>query len=424
MKNKTKETLLNIRSYILAFLCWAIISITLGSVCGVVGSGFSRAISFGIGLRQEHGWLLYFLPLAGILSVLTYKLLRVTDIGTNRIIESARDNSKVPLLLAPAIFTGTVISHTFGASAGKEGAALQLGGSISSLFCRIFRFGEKTKHILTMCGMAALFSSLFGAPLGASVFAIEVASVGYICSAAIFPCLVSGISAYLVSDALGTQTENFTLSLVPQLNMDTLWRVAVIGIAGALVSILFCKALHLTEGFAKKFLKNDFLRIVAGGGILVLLPFILRTTEYNGGGMDTIIHVFEQGEVKYEAFALKILFTAITVAAGFKGGEIVPTMFIGATLGGSLASLLGLDVAFGAAVGIAALFCGVTNCPLGTLVLCTELFGSSGMIFFALSLIISFLLSGKVSLYSKQHFVFSKLNDEKTDNESSNEPCA
>ena len=412
MKEKTKDLLQKIKSYLFAFICGLILGSLLGSLCGVIGYAFAEAIEFGTGMRQEHGWLLYLLPVAGMLSVLIYKLLRVSDIGTNRVLESARSKNKVPILLGPAVFAGTVLSHTFGASAGREGAALQLGGSISSLFCKILKLDEKSKHILTMCGMAALFSALFGTPLGAAVFAIEVISVGYICSAAIFPCLISSVSAYLVAHSLGAHAERFTISAVPELNLNVLWKVALIGVAGALVSMLFCKALHLSEHLAKKYLKNEFLRILAGGSLLVLLPIILRTTDYNGGGINIINNVFEKGEVRYEAFALKILFTVITVAAGYKGGEIVPTMFIGATLGGSLAILFGLNPGFGAAVGIAALFCGVTNCPLGTLVLCVELFTGEGILFFAISAAISFILSGKASLYSKQNFIFSKLNDE------------
>ncbi|MBR3971976.1 MAG: chloride channel protein [Ruminococcus sp.] len=412
MKDKTKDLLEKSKSYTLAFITWLFLGCTLGALCGVIGAVFSKAIAYGISLRADNSWLLYLLPVAGLVSVGIYKLFRVSQVGTNRVLESSRGKKDVPVLLMPAVFAGTVISHTFGASAGREGAALQLGGSVSSLICKILRLDEKTKHILTMCGMAAVFSALFGTPLGAAVFAIEVISIGYLCSAAIFPCLVSSISAYYVSTALGVAPERFPVNYTPDLSPDVLWRVAVIGIAGALVSILFCKALHLSEHFAKKLLGNEFLRILTGGGIIVGLTLLLGTTDYNGGGVDVIHHVFTEGRVKYEAFALKIVFTAITVAAGYKGGEIIPTMFIGATMGGSLAILLGMNPGFGAAVGIAALFCGVTNCPLGTMVLCIELFGSEGMIFFALSGIISFMLSGRASLYSKQHFVFSKLKDE------------
>lgn len=412
MSVKSKELLTKSRNYITAFFCWLILGCALGALCGAVGAGFSKCISYGVGLREEHSWFLYLLPAAGLLSVGIFKLCRVSDVGTNRVLESSRGNTTVPFLLAPAVFAGTVLSHTFGASAGREGAALQLGGSISSLISKLLKLSDKSRHILTMCGMAAVFSALFGTPMGAAVFAIEVISVGQICSAAIFPCLVSSISAFYVSTLLGTAPERFMISAVPALSPDSLWKVAVIGIAGALVSILFCKVLHESEHLFKKLFKNEFLRIAVGGALIIGLTLVLGTHDYNGGGIEVINRIFTKGELRYEAFALKIVFTAITVAAGFKGGEIIPTMFIGATLGGSLAMLLGMNPGMGAAVGIAALFCGVTNCPLGTMVLCVELFGSEGMVFFALGGIISFMLSGKASLYTKQRFLFSKLNDE------------
>lgn len=412
MNNKNKSLFLNIKTYAAAFMGWLLLSVVTGTLCGLLGAVFSKCISFGVGLRDEHSWLLYLLPIAGLVSVGIYKLCKVSEVGTNRVLQSVRGDKKVPFLLAPAIFAGTVISHTFGASAGREGAALQLGGSVSSLICRILKLNEKTKHILTMSAMAAVFSALFGTPLGAAIFSIEVASVGQFCSAAVFPCLVSSVSGYIVADAIGIAPERFHINESITLTGDHLWKVAVIGIAGAFMSILFCKALHSAEHFSKKILKNDFLRIAVGGAVIVGLTILLGTTDYNGGGVPVIERIFSHGEVRYEAFALKIIFTAISIAAGFKGGEIIPTMFIGATLGGSLATLLGMNPGFGAAVGIAALFCGVTNCPLGTLLLCIELFGSEGMIYFALSMVISFILSGKASLYTKQHFVFSKLNDE------------
>ncbi len=412
MNTKTKQLLVKSKDYTLAFLVWLLLGIVVGSLCGLVGAGFAKCISLGVGLREENPWLLYLLPVAGLLSVGIFKLCRVSDVGTNRVLESSRGSKTVPFLLAPAVFAGTVLSHTFGASAGREGAALQLGGSISSLISKVLKLSDKSRHILTMCGMAAVFSALFGTPMGAAVFAIEVISVGQICSAAIFPCLVSSICAFYVSSLLGAEPERFVISAVPSLSPDTLWKVALIGIAGALLSMLFCKVLHESEHLFKKIFKNEFLRIGAGGLLIVGLTLMLGTHDYNGGGIEVINRIFTDGNVRYEAFALKIVFTAITVATGFKGGEIIPTMFIGATMGGTIATLLGMNPGMGAALGIAALFCGVTNCPLGTMVLCVELFGSEGMLFFALCGIISFMLSGKASLYTKQRFIFSKLNDE------------
>ncbi len=412
MKTHNNPLLKRITVYTLAFFKWLLLGLTVGGVCGLIGAAFSKLISYGINLREHNNWIILLLPPAGIISVLIYKLCRTTDIGTNRVFESVRGKETVPMLLAPAVFIGTILSHTFGASAGREGAALQLGGSISSLLAKMFRLDEKSRHILTMCGMASLFSALFGTPLGAAVFALEVVSVGSLCSAAFFPCIISSISAYYISASLGIQPERFVLQTVPDIAPLSMWKVMLIGLAGALVSILFCKVLHETDQLFKKLFRNEILRVAVGGTIIIILTCIVGSSDYNGGGIEVIERIFSQGEVRYEAFALKILFTAVSIAAGYKGGEIIPTMFIGATLGGTLASLMGMDVGLGAAIGIAALFCGVTNCPLGTIVLCIELFGAEGMVFYALAGVISFMLSGKSSLYSKQHFVYSKLKEE------------
>ncbi len=417
MWDKTKPVLLNAKDYCLAFLKWLLLGITVGAICGPVGFGFSWVLSFVTDTRTSNPWLVLLLPLGGIVSVAIYKLCRVSDVGTNRVLESVRSEKQVPPLLFPAIFIGSALTHLFGGSAGREGAALQLGGSVSSMLCKVLRLDEKSRHILTMCGMGAVFSALFGTPLGACVFAIEVVSVGHLRSAAFFPCIIASITAFWISTALGVVPESFPLQSVPDMQFGIMWKVIVIAIVCALVSILFCFALHTSEKLFRKFFKNEFLRIAVGGTIILLLTIAVGSMDYNGGGVNIIHHIFTDGEVHFEAFALKILFTAITVGAGYKGGEIVPTMFIGGTLGGSLAVLLGINPGFGAAIGIAALFCGVTNCPLGTMVICIELFGSDGMIFFALSAIISFLLSGKASLYSKQKFIYSKLNEDVIDSD-------
>ena len=314
--------------------------------------------------------------------------------------------------LAPAIFLGTVITHLFGGSAGREGAALQLGGSVATLFGRIFRLNERDRHILTMCGMSAVFAAVFGTPMAACVFAVEVVSVGRFCTAALFPCIVSSASAYGVAQLLGVPPERFLVENAPGLELGALWRVIVVAIVCAVVSMLFCWAMHTGAKLFKRFFKNEFLRVAVGGVIIIVLSLLVGTTDYNGGGMNVIERVFEEGTVRPEAFLLKILFTAITIGAGFKGGEIVPTLFIGATLGGAVSLLIGLNPAFGAAVGMAALFCGVTNCPMTTVLLSIELFGGAGALFYMLAAFISFLFSGYFSLYSGQHIVFSKLHEE------------
>lgn len=412
MRGNIKERLSDIGIYLAAFLKWSALGVITGVLCGLVGALFSRSITFVTGLREENSWLLLLLPAGGLISVAIYRLLKVSGIGTNQVFESVRSEKKVPYLLAPAVFAGSVLTHLFGGSAGREGAALQLGGSMTSLLGRIFRLSDRSRHILTICGMAALFSAVFGTPLGAAVFALEVVSVGSFCSAAIFPSFVSGLTAYFVSTYFGVVPERFNVASEIVFNFSSLWQVLIIAIAGAVVSMLFCYALHIGERLFKRVFKNEFLRIAVGGTAIILLTVIFRTTDYNGGGVEVIARIFTDGDVRYEAFLLKIVFTVITVAAGFKGGEIVPTLFIGATLGGSLATLTGMNTAFGAAVGMSALFCGVTNCPIATVILSVELFGAEGLLFYALSAVTSFLLSGNISLYEGQRLVFSKLNDE------------
>ena len=407
---KTKK-LNDTKEYVLAFLRWLILGVALGAVCGLVGAAFSKSIQGVTALRSEYPWLLYLLPFGGLVSVALYKLCRVSGIGTDDVMESVRSEKKVPFMLAPAVFVASSISHLLGASAGKEGAALQLGGSIASVFGKIFRLDDKTHHIITMCGMGALFSAVFGTPLGACVFALEVIRVGHFCSAAFFPAMVSSVTAFGISQMLGVEAERFSVNAVNEFSLDTLWRVAVIAVAGAVVSIIFCGAIHYADKIFEKAFKNAFLRIAAGGVVIVLLTLLVGTRDYNGGGNHVIERIFEGGEIRYEAFALKILFTAITIAAGYKGGEIVPTFFIGATLGAALAVPLSLDPAFAAAVGMAVLFCSVTNCPLATIIISAELFGSEGLMYYAFAAVMAFLLSGRYGLYHKQIFVFSKLHE-------------
>lgn len=415
LSNYLKDKAKSFKSYFTAFCRWLVLSIAVGALCGVVGAFFGKSVSFVTELRAGHGWLLFLLPLGGIVSVTLYKLCRVTDIGTNQVFESVRAEKPVSFLLAPAVFIGSVITHLFGGSAGREGAALQLGGSVSSLLGKIFQLDKQAQHILTLCGMGALFSALFGTPLGACVFALEVVNVGYICSAAFFPAIVSSITAYAVALLLGTEPERFVLLALPDFNVSTTLRVAVIAVIGAAVSVFFCTVMHLSHKLIKRYIKNPYIRIIAGSVFIILLTVILRTTDYNGSGMEVIKRLFEGGTARPEAFLLKIIFTAVTIAVGFKGGEIIPTLFIGANLGFTTAALIGLDPVLGAAVGMAALFCGVTNCPLATILLFAELFEGKAIIFIALSAGISFFLSGYASLYSGQKIVFSKFNEDVID---------
>ena len=412
LQNDVKILFQNSKKYLLAFIKWLLLGVILGICCGVLGTFFEKSISFVTSLRAQNQWLLFLLPIGGLFSVCIYKLCKVTDIGTNQVFESIRSENSVPFLLSPAIFLGSVITHFFGGSAGREGAALQLGGSISSILSRSFRLNNTSRHILTISGMGAFFSALFGTPLGACVFALEVINIGHICSSAFLPAIVSSITAYWVSFKLGVSSEKFTINLMPDFSMNVIWRVVIIGALTAVLSVFFCFAMHTVHNFFKKHLKNEYIRILIGSFIVIILTVLLRTTDYNGSGMEVIHRIFSGGKINNAAFILKIVFTAITIAVGFKGGEIIPTLFIGAAFGYFISSFIGLSAVFGAAVRMAAMFCGVTNCPLATIILFAEMFGIEGLIYYALSAVISYFVSGYSSLYSGQKIIFSKFTEE------------
>ena len=414
MRNNQKlmQAMHDTRSYAVAFLRWLVLGGIVGVCGGAIGAAFSKTVEVVTNIRGENSWLLYLLPVGGLAIVGLYKLCRVSGVGTNEVFKGVRAEKGVSVLLAPAIFIGTAITHLLGGSAGREGAALQLGGSVATLFGKAFKLNEKDRHILTMCGMSAVFAAVFGTPMGACIFAVEVVFVGKIMSAALFPCLISAVSAYGVAAAMGAHAERFHVHFIPELGITSLWQVILIAVVGAVVSMLFCWVMHTGAHVFKHFFKNEFIRVLVGGVIIIALSLLVGTNDYNGGGINVIERIFEEGTVRPEAFLLKMLFTTITIGAGYKGGEIVPTLFIGATMGGTVALLIGMDPGFGAAVGMAALFCGVTNCPLATILLCVELFGGEGALFYMIAAVISFLLSGYFSLYSGQEMVFSKLGEE------------
>jgi len=252
---------------------------------------------------------------------------------------------------------------------------------------------------------------LFGTPLAATVFAIVVISVGIMYHAAFIPCLTASLVAYGISILMGVEPTRFTVA-VPQPETWMFMRVAVLAVLCALVSVLFCEVLHLAEHKVKRYLPNPWVRVLVGGVAVVALTYLCGTTDYNGAGMEVITAAVEQGTVRPGAFLLKILFTAITLSVGFKGGEVVPSFFVGATFGCLVGPYLGIPAGFAAAVGLVAVFCGATNTPLASTFLAVELFGSAGLLYFALACGISYMLSGYSGLYNSQTILYSKLKAE------------
>ncbi|MDD6021362.1 MAG: chloride channel protein [Acutalibacteraceae bacterium] len=398
--------------YIFNFFKWIFLACVTGAVGGLVGSAFHLSIEYVTGIREKYTWVIYFLPLGGIVIAFLYKICRLDkNGGTDFIISSVREKEKVPLLLAPLIFVSTVITHLCGGSAGREGAALQLGGTIGSQVGSVFRLGEKDMHLIIMCGMSGVFSALFGTPLTATVFAMEVISVGVVYYSSLVPSLTSSLVAYAVSRLFKIAPVAFKLSQIPQIGVKSLLKAVVLATVCAVVSIVFCILMHLGHTYLPKLIKNSFLRAAAGGTLIILLTLLVGNYDYNGAGMNIIENAINGSAVPY-AFLLKMIFTVITISCGYKGGEIVPTFFIGATLGCAVGPLLGLPAGFSAALGLVALFCSVVNCPIASMILSVEMFGSEGFVFFGVVCAVSYVLSGYYSLYGTQKIMYSKVKAE------------
>ncbi len=403
---KLKETFY----YARAFAVWVVFSAAVGAVCGLVGGAFAMTVEAATHLRLHTPWLPWLMPLAGLVIAGIYYLLKLPlSIGTDEIIKTVQTQGDVSIRMAPAIFLSTALTHLTGGSAGREGAALQLGGSIGVAMSHLVRQHNDDHRIFQLCGMAALFSALFGTPLAATVFVIEIVEIGRINDRALLPCLVSSLTAKLVAVAIGAPAEAFPLAsgLAP-VSAVTLLQAGGVGLCCGVVAILFCYAMHVSGRYLRKAIPNDFLRIAFGGATVALLAYGFQTTDYQGSGMQVILNALEGNALPY-AFLMKILFTALTLGVGFKGGEIVPSFFVGATLGCMAAPLLGLNAALGAGIGIIAMFCGVTNGALASMVLSVELFGAEYLPLFGIAVAVSYALSGQVSLYHTQKFTEPKM---------------
>ena len=389
-------------------LKWVGLAIIVGIVVGLIGTAFYHCFELVTRFRLEQPWLIFLLPAAGLLIVWCYrKLDGEEDLNTNLVLSAVHSGDNIPLRMAPLIFASTLITHLFGGSAGREGAALQLGGSIANGFAKLFKIKENQQNIIIMCGMSAAFSAVFGTPLAAAIFAMEVVSVGIMQYSALLPCVVAAITAHLIATSTGAVSEQFVVVDIPELGLLPIGQVALLAVFCGLASILFCVLLHKSGHYFQEWFKNPYLRVIIGAGAVLALTLLVGNQNYNGAGMDIIAECFN-GNVPTFAFLLKMIFTAITLAVGFKGGEIVPSFFIGATLGCLFGSVFGLSPSLCAAIGMGALFCGVTNSPITSLFICFELFGLEGMPYYLIAIAISYVVSGYYGLYQSQKIIYSK----------------
>lgn len=385
--------------------------VVLGLLVGAVGVAFHHAIDAVTALREAIPVLLFLLPAAGAAILWLYRATNMAnDLGTNQVLLAVQEDQPIRLRVATLIFLSTVLTHLVGGSSGREGAALQLGGSIASRISHTLGLPRQDSRVLTMCGMAAAFSALFGTPLTAALFALEVAHEGVLQIAALAPALLASLTAALLAQALHVPPTAYLLADVPELSPMSLVQMALLGALCALLALFFCRSMHTAQQLYATALPDPIRRAAVGGALVLGLTLLLGLLHgdplgyqvYNGASGPLITAAVEQGQALPWDFLFKILFTALTLGAGFRGGEIVPTFVTGSTFGCMIAPMLGLSPSFGAAVGMTALFCGVTNCPVTSLLLAFELFGGEGLPLFALALAVAHQLSGSASLYSAQ----------------------
>lgn len=387
---------------------WLVLAVLTGLSVGFISSLFARVLKFVTNYRTEHFWVFFLLPVSGLIIVFLYQKFGQEDGGTNQVLSTIRSQDDVPFRSAPLIFVSTILTHFAGGSAGREGAAIQLGGSIGNQLGSWFHLDEEDRHVMVMCGMSAAFSAVFGTPMAAAVFAMEVVSVGVMYYAALLPCVIASIIAAEFATGVGLNPETFPVARIPQLSVESGLKMAVIAAGCGLLSILFCVALKAVSGIYGKYLKNPYLRVCVAGCLVIGITMLLGTGDYMGAGNELIARAVEQGKARPLDFLWKMILTAITMRAGYRGGEIVPAFSVGATFGCVAGGLLGFSPEVAAAASMVALFCGVTNCPIASMLISFELFGFSGAAYYLIAISISYALSGYYSLYKDQTIVYSK----------------
>lgn len=407
MRQRLEAQWRQLRGHLHLFVKWTMISVSIGLLVGSVSSLFALCLQKVTALRAAHGWIIFLLPLAGLLIVFCYRYFLGEDRGTNQVLAEIHARDEVSWKTAPLIFGATVLTHLCGGSAGREGAALQLGGSMGNGLGAVLQLDENDRRVAVMCGMSAAFAAVFGTPMAASVFALEVASVGVLYHAALMPCVFSALTASRFAAGMGINPERFRIPEIPAFTAVSGLKAVLLAALCAGVSVLLCVTLHRTALLLKNKIENPYLRVILGGCAMIAAWLILGNQDFNGASVG-LIELAMEGNALWYAFLLKMLLTAVTIGSGYKGGEIVPTLCVGATFGCMLSGLLGLPAALCAACGMTALFCGATNCPLASLLIAFELFGYGAMPYFLISVAVSYLLSGYYGLYHEQTIVYSK----------------
>lgn len=382
---------------------WLFLSAIVGILAGSASAFFLIFLDWLTEWRENHLWIIAFLPLAGLIIGLAYHYWGKEVVnGNNVLLEEFHSPKKIiPFIMAPLVLFGTLITHLFGGSAGREGTAVQMGAALSDQFSKLFRLNENDRKILIIIGISAGFAAVFGTPLAGAVFALEVMFFGKIKSETLLPSLITAFIADFSCTAWNVSHTQYSIPTVPDIDIINLLWAALTGIIFGLSSWLFSKSLHFWIKLFKSIIKYAPFRPLIGGIFLAIAIYLMGTTKYIGLGIPVIISAFSEDLNSYD-FLLKILFTTFTIGAGFKGGEVTPLFFIGATLGNALVWFVPLPVALLAGMGFAAVFSGASNTPIACTLMGIELFGIESAIFIGIACLISYFFSGHTGIYTSQ----------------------
>lgn len=392
------------------FVKWLLYGGMIGLIVGSASAFFLTSLEYVTGLRVEHSWLLFLLPVGGALvSYIYLKLGKNSSKGNNLIIEGIQNGQEsIPLRMAPLVLFGTLVTHLFGGSAGREGTAVQMGGSLAEGFSKLVKAGGSDRTILLMCGISAGFGSVFGTPLAGTIFGLEVIAIGLMSYQALIPCFIASFIGNLVATKLwGIGHIHYAVGQIPVLTISILAKVVLASILFGLTSLLFSKLTHFLKKMFTRIFANPVLKSAVGGLIVIGLVYLVGSRDYLGLGVPLIADSFEK-DVSPLTFLWKLIFTSTTLGAGFQGGEVTPLFAIGSTLGNALAGPLQLYGPFLASLGFIAVFCGAANTPIACFIMGIELFGSEGAVFMFIACIVSYLFSGHSGIYTSQQLGVSK----------------
>lgn len=387
----------------LVTLKWIFICGLIGIFSGSASAFFLVSLDFVTQFRNQHNWIIWLLPLGGLLIGYLYYFYdsKITK-GNNLLLEEYnRPDKRVPFIMAPLVLLGTLITHLFGGSAGREGTAVQMGGTIADLCTDIFKLDKSERRTLIVLGISAGFSSVFGTPLAGAIFALEIVLFSKISFRSSILSFAVAYIAYFTVEFWEIKHTHYTIPLVPEITITNLFWILIASILFGFAALLFSRSTHFLGKLFSTSIKHPPLRPFIGGIILAVVIYFIGTTKYIGLGAPMIVDSFSVQNTPYD-FLLKILFTGFTLGAGFKGGEVTPLFFVGATLGSALTVVIPLPIALLAGMGFVSVFSGATHTPIACTVMGLELFGMESGIYIGIACTIAYFFSGSIGIYKSQ----------------------